>query len=82
MADLEKKLLAAINDAGSIESMDFAGKQGVDHNAVVGVIKSLEAYDMIIVKVRHADLGHQGASSRHAGGAYTVSDTTRLPYTS
>lgn len=49
--DLEGSLLKAIDDAGQIaDSGDFAASMSSDHLAVVGVIKSLEASEMILVK--------------------------------
>ena len=53
MAELEQQLLQAVNDAGSIEDTGaFAEKLQVEHNAVVGVIKSLLAAEMIATQVR------------------------------
>lgn len=52
MADLESNILQAIAKDGSIaDTNDFAGQQGVDHLAVVGVMKSLQASEMINVEV-------------------------------
>lgn len=51
-ADLERTLLATIGQACVEDSLKFAQKRGVDHLVVVGVIKSLEAYEMITVHVR------------------------------
>jgi hypothetical protein len=49
--DLEASLLKAIDDAGEIaDSGDFAASMSSDHLAVVGVIKSLQASEMILVK--------------------------------
>lgn len=54
MADLEKAVLAAVDKHGQIaDSTRFAEEQGVEHLKLVGVIKSLEASEMITVKVRH-----------------------------
>ena len=55
MADsIEAKLLQEVHTAGCIvDSGEFAKQIGVeDHNVVVGVIKSLEAYEMITTEVR------------------------------
>ena len=53
MADLEKAVLAAIGEHGEIaDSTRFAQEHGVDHLKLVGVMKSLEAADMIAVSVR------------------------------
>jgi hypothetical protein len=53
-ADIEQALLQQLADAadGSIpESGDFATAVGQDHLKVVGIIKSLEAAEMITVEV-------------------------------
>ena len=52
-ADIEAKLLQAVHAQGSIADSDEFGKSiGItDHNVVVGVIKSLEAYEMILPEV-------------------------------
>ncbi len=52
MADLEGQLLQALNEKECIaDSGDFAKSQGVDHMAVVGVIRSLQASEMIVAEV-------------------------------
>lgn len=52
-ADLETRVLAALHSDGSIaDSGDFANSIGQDHNILVGIIKSLEAYDMIVTQAR------------------------------
>ena len=56
MADsIEAKVLQEVHTAGCIgDSGEFAKKIGVeDHNVLVGVIKSLEAYEMITTEGRH-----------------------------
>lgn len=56
MADLEGSLLQAIDADGAIaDTSVFAGQQGVDHLAVVGVMKSLQASEMITVEVRSSE---------------------------
>ena len=56
MVDIEKALLAALGERGSLpDSSEFAKQLGADHLDVVGVIKSLESYEMITVKVREID---------------------------
>lgn len=52
-ADIEAKLLQTVHADGCIaDSGDFAKAIGVaDHNVVVGVIKSLEAYEMLATEV-------------------------------
>jgi hypothetical protein len=51
--DLETRVLAAVDKDGCIaDSGEFAKSIGVDdHNVIVGVIKSLEAYEMIVTEV-------------------------------
>eukprot|EP00887_Chlorella_sp_A99_P007574 scaffold28.g7574.t1 len=44
---MEAALLKAIDEAGEVASDAFAEQQREDHNAVVGVIKSLLAHEMI-----------------------------------
>lgn len=52
MESLEEAILAAIQSAGELrDSTQFAGEHKVDHLKVVGVIKSLETSNMIVVKV-------------------------------
>lgn len=52
MADLETKVLHALNEQGSIaDSGVFAESLAVDHQALVGVIKSLQASELITVEV-------------------------------
>lgn len=52
-ATIESQILRAVHDNGCIEDTgDFAKAIGVeDHNELVGVMKSLESYDMILVEV-------------------------------
>lgn len=52
-ADIEAKLLQTVHAEGSIADSDEFGKSiGItEHNVVVGVIKSLESYDMILTEV-------------------------------
>lgn len=53
MAGIEAALLQALAEGGSIaDSGDFASAQGQEHLKVVGVIKSLEAAEMVVVEVR------------------------------
>ena len=57
MAELESALLAAV-DAGALsDSGDFAAAQNVDHQVVVGLLKSLLAADMITTEVGGAPVG-------------------------
>lgn len=52
-AELEGALLAQLHADGAIaDTGEFAARVGQDHNAVVGVMKSLEAAEMIVVEVR------------------------------
>jgi hypothetical protein len=54
MENLEKAILAAIQSAGKVpDSTQFAAEHKIDHLKVVGVIKSLETSEMIVVKVSH-----------------------------
>lgn len=51
--DIENALLGAIADAGSLaDTGDFAEKLGVDHLALVGVMKSLISDDYVVAKAR------------------------------
>jgi hypothetical protein len=52
MADIEQQLLRQLGQAGSIaDTGPFAEGLKVDHLAVVGVLKSLEAAEMITMEV-------------------------------
>lgn len=52
-AELEGALLAALQTDGAIaDTGEFAKHLGQEHNAVVGVVKSLEAAEMVVVEVR------------------------------
>ena len=54
-ADVEALLLKQVDRDGAVaDSGEFAAANGWDHNAVVGVIKSLEAAEMVVTKVRSA----------------------------
>lgn len=50
MADLEQRLLHSLNAADIGDSGDYATAHGLDHNALVGTIKSLLAAEMIEAK--------------------------------
>lgn len=50
---LESALLRRLVD-GDVDSEQFAESTGSDHNAVVGVIKSLVAHEMVVAEVRGA----------------------------
>mmetsp|Transcript_40269 Transcript_40269/g.89432 ORF Transcript_40269/g.89432 Transcript_40269/m.89432 type:complete len:496 (+) Transcript_40269:146-1633(+) len=51
MADVEAKVLQTINENNEIsDSGDFAAKHGIDHNVVVGTIKSLASSELITVQ--------------------------------
>lgn len=64
MAELEAALLAAV-DAGQLaDSGEWAAAQGVDHLALVGLLKSLIAADMITTEVRRAGVQRAGPQSR------------------
>ena len=50
---IEASVLQKINEADLIgDSGDFAAANAIDHLALVGVIKSLAASEMILVEVR------------------------------
>ena len=49
MANIEASILSTLHEDGQVQDTgDFAQSIGVDHQAVVGVMKSLEAAEMII----------------------------------
>ena len=53
-ADVEAKVLQTVNEGPIADTGDFAKSIGIDdHNVLVGFIKSLESYDMIVTEVRH-----------------------------
>ena len=54
MAELEAALLAAVNAGQLADTGDFAAAQNVDHQVVVGLLKSLLASDMITTEVSWA----------------------------
>ena len=52
MAELERLLLQEVDSTGRVaDSAEFAAKHQLDHNAVVGQIKSLLAADMVEAQV-------------------------------
>ena len=65
MADLEASLLLELGEQGNIaDSGDFATKLGVEHGLVVGIIKSLQASEMITVEVPHLAGRHTNHQSQ------------------
>lgn len=64
--DLETHVLAAVDKDGCIaDSGEFAKSIGVeDHNVIVGIIKSLEAYEMIVTEVRQSMIPTQVMTQR------------------
>uniref|UniRef100_A0A7R9V8F0 phenylalanine--tRNA ligase n=1 Tax=Chlamydomonas euryale TaxID=1486919 RepID=A0A7R9V8F0_9CHLO len=56
MAELESRLLAAVDAAGEVaDSGEWAVKEGADHLTVVGLIKSLQASELInIAEIDHS----------------------------
>ena len=51
--NLQTELLQAVaHDGGVPDSGELASAMGADHNTLVGTIKSLLAYEMIIAEVR------------------------------
>ena len=58
-AEIEAALLRQVHqDGGLADSGDFAAANGWEHTAVVGVIKSLEAAEMITTQVRRKRRPH------------------------
>ncbi len=52
---IEASILRSLNDNGQVaDTGDFATSTGVDHLAVVGVMKSLQVAEMVVVEVRRA----------------------------
>jgi len=52
MADLEGAMLKALHEGGTIaDSGAFAAASQAEHQAVVGTIKSLQASEMVAIKV-------------------------------
>lgn len=51
MADLEKAVLARLNEGDVADSDDVAQQLRIEHTALVGTIKSLAAYEMINTEV-------------------------------
>jgi hypothetical protein len=57
-AEIEAALLKQVHADGAIaDSGEFAAANGWDHNAVVGVIKSVEAAEMVVTQVRRCGVG-------------------------
>jgi hypothetical protein len=54
MAELEAAFLAAVGAGQVADSGDFAAAQNVDHQVLVGLLKSLLASDMITTEVSWA----------------------------
>lgn len=51
--DIEGKLLMSVHDNGEVkDSGEWAKLSQVDHQALVGVIKSLMASELVVVEVR------------------------------
>lgn len=59
MADaIESRLLQELDAQGTVaDSGDFAASLGVDHLAVVGVVKSLGSAEMIVAEVNTGRAG-------------------------
>jgi len=52
VAEIETAILSTVGAKGEVaDSGDFAAANGWEHNAVVGVIKSLESAEMVLAKV-------------------------------
>ena len=56
--DLEKTLLRILDDAPIKSTLDFAAHQHVDHQAVVGVCKSLETLGYVVLKKNNFSRTH------------------------
>ena len=56
---LERAVLSAVDAAGAstVDTAELAERLGVDHTRVVGVVKSLEAYNLITAQARARALG-------------------------
>ncbi|KIY98410.1 phenylalanyl-tRNA synthetase alphachain [Monoraphidium neglectum] len=68
-ADIEGPLLQQLDRDGAIaDSGDFAAANGWEHNAVVGVIKSLEAAEMVVTQ----DISHSKHVVRPDAEAYAT----------
>ena len=60
MADLERAILAAINEHGALaDTGPFAEAHGVEHAALVGVMKSLIAAEMVEAEARPSRPGRE-----------------------
>ena len=54
MEDAERRLLDAVSAHGQIaNSLEFAKEAGLDHQVVVGAIKSLDSHEMVSIEVLH-----------------------------
>lgn len=42
---LDKKLLSVLDEKGNLDTLEVASKWKVDHQVLVGVVKSLEVLD-------------------------------------
>ena len=77
MADggsLETQLLAAIGAQGQLaDSGEFAAGANVDHLVVVGLLKSLQAADMITMEVRASEEGPAACTPAAAAAAMKCS---------
>jgi hypothetical protein len=49
-ADVRVELLRAIDAGSADDTLQFAAARGLDHNAVVGAAKSLEARSMLVLR--------------------------------
>lgn len=67
MAGVEERLLQSLDESSEIaDSGEWAANNGVDHAALVGTIKSLLAYEMILAE----DVNHQSWSLSAEAKAY------------
>ncbi|KAI8467957.1 MAG: tRNA synthetases class II core domain (F)-domain-containing protein [Monoraphidium minutum] len=67
-ADIEGLLLKQLDRDGALDSGEFAAANGWEHNAVVGVIKSLEAAEMVVTQ----DVPHSKHVVRPEAEAYAT----------
>jgi hypothetical protein len=66
-AEIEATLLQTLGKDGAVaDSADFAAAHGWDHLAVVGVIKSLEAAEMLVTQVRRRSSAPAAAAASRA----------------
>lgn len=51
-ADLETRVLASVAEAGQIDDTEaYCQQHAIDHNQLVGVLKSLQSSNMLVMQV-------------------------------